>query len=45
MVGDDYVRDFKGATTAGLNAIYYNKTGKVNMVDEINDFKYLKKIL
>ena len=45
MVGDDYVRDFKGATAAGVSAIYYNKTGKVNMVDEINDFKYLRKIL
>lgn len=45
MIGNDYKIDIEGAKKAGLNAIWYNKNGDYNNLEEFNDYKYLKKIL
>lgn len=45
MIGDDPIKDIRGALNVPMDAIYYHKTGIINTPTEINDIRYLKKIL
>ena len=47
MVGDDYIKDIKGAYDSGLNVIYFNYKKKENKDNfkEINKFIELERIL
>lgn len=45
MIGDDIKKDVNGALNVPMDVIYFNRRGIVNNEREINNIKYLKKIL